>query len=206
MTCISRWLGVTILALGAVKASSCAILLKEGSNNMQAELKVIAKPVGDKLQITYEVANRAATELFLFNLLLARDVQGEPYHDPNLVLIDIESGTVHFKKETPQWPTGYVTFTLPAEAYITVVKGNSVFRETFEVPYPVKPWSPYVQDRQNKNKGRAKGLTFRVECMRPGPETTLLQEPFLSVGNFGPQDKTEYLTSDLIPLEFPIEY
>lgn len=179
---------------------------------MQADIKVAAKQVGNKLVVSYEVTNHSSTELYLFNQLLSRNAESRLMVDPNKLLVDVEGGVVLLKKETPQPPEGQMVFQLPVDAYITVVEGNGIFKETFEVALPLTPWSPYRRaPKAPLQKAKAKGVTLRVECLRPSSQTVLGQKdldagPVLFLKSAGSEDVSGYLTSELIPLEFSIEF
>lgn len=106
------------------------------------DLRVAVQPGASSLLVAYEFRNRSSRTAFLFNVLHRTGASGGPESSPDLVYIYPAGPAIVLAKKIYPVPAD-TEVERPDVPWVTRVDPGQVFREKFNVPLPLKLWTPY---------------------------------------------------------------
>jgi len=112
------------------------------SSAQDCDLRAGVQTSASAVTIGYEFRNRSARTAFLFNRVARQDEAGRLEPNATNVYIEPSGATVILGKKIIPVPADR-DVEKPDVPYVTRVEPGQTFREKFEVPLPLKTWTPY---------------------------------------------------------------
>jgi hypothetical protein len=125
------------------------------SSAQDCDLRAGVQPGSQSFTLGYEFRNRSPRTAFLFNRVARQNAAGRLEPNEANVYITVSGATVILAKKIIPVPADR-DVEKPEVPYVTRVDSGQVFREKFDIPLPLKPWTPYP--------GRAPQPGFELEA------------------------------------------